>query len=781
MLLACAVSCFAALPPQTPTPSAPQRAWQAAEVVAMFTLDPRICYQDKPQLGNIHNVHYGEERAREYAAAFNPAQLATDQWLACAKDMGATAAVLVAKHEVGFCLWQSDANPYCLKMLSWRDGKGDIVADFVASCRRFGIKPGLFTTTRFDNRLGINNSVPMQNASITREAYNRLVEAETAELLSRYGDLFMLWLDGAARTPAQGGPDLLPIFRKHQPSDAIYYHSDERRDIRWGGNENGVVGDPCWSTVNDAHQQSWGQGHPDGRDYCPAMADTPLGRDWFWRRDGNRGIKSQAQLQRIYESSVGRNATLVIGLTPDTRGLLPDSDVLVCRAFGDWIRSVAKAPPINQADSQLVLEVPAALREQELLVTLAEDLAQGERVREYVLEGQLGAAWQPLMQGRSIGHKRILRPAKGNYERLRLRVLQSVGEPILAEFSLRRATLPVPTSSFARALRWQGFAIDDPAFTVWGASPIAVDGTWHLFAARWPEIGVEPAWRKSSEIAQYSASQPQGPYHFQRVVLAGTGQPGDWDAFGAHNPEVRRCGDQFVLLYIANSDFHQPPHPGNQQIGMLVADSVHGPWHKVGSNGLILGPSNDPAHFSHGRQVVNPTLLQLGAKFHLYYKTSGHERGTTQYGVAIADSLVGPYVHASAPITGDGVCIEDATAFAWHDKICLLTTDNVGAVTGKRGAGALWVSDDGLHFKPEWTQLGFDLIPSYFADYRAATATHIYGHEPKFERPKVLCVNGEPAWLFAASGCNVRGGKRTLNHVLQVRLQPGDSAYSALR
>ncbi len=137
--------------PRLPLPTPAQLAWQEAEVVAMLCTDPRICYQEKPQLGNIHNVCRGEEKAREYASAFNPVKLDTDQWIHTAKEMGATAAVFVAKHEVGFCLWQSDANPYCLKMLEWRGGKGDITRDFFDSCRKHGIQPGVFTTTRFDN------------------------------------------------------------------------------------------------------------------------------------------------------------------------------------------------------------------------------------------------------------------------------------------------------------------------------------------------------------------------------------------------------------------------------------------------------------------------------------------------------------------------------------------------------------------------------------------------------------------------------------------------------
>ncbi len=342
----------------------------------------------------------------------------------------------------------------------------------------------------------------------------------------------------------------------------------------------------------------------------------------------------------------------------------------------------------------------------------------------------------------------------------------------------RTSAAKVPESSLAKALVWEGVAIEEPDFTIWGASPILADGKVHLFAARWPEANVDPAWRKSSEIAHYVADKPEGPFRFRSVIVTGTGRTGQWDAFAPHNPEIQRFGDTFALCYIANSDFHQPPHPLNQQIGMVVSESVNGPWRKVGRDGLILGPSPDPKHFSHGKQVVNPTLLKVGDKFHLYFKTRGSSG--TLYGLALADQLTGPYRMLDEPLTSKGVFIEDASGFVWDGKICLLTTDNHGAVTGVRGGGALWMSDDGIHFKPEWTQLGFDRIPRYYASYDPARIKKVYGGDPKFERPKVLCMEGRPAWLYAPSGWNVTGGQRTVCHVLRIILEPGDGPLSDL-
>jgi hypothetical protein len=132
------------------------------------------------------------------------------------------------------------------------------------------------------------------------------------------------------------------------------------------------------------------------------------------------------------------------------------------------------------------------------------------------------------------------------------------------------------------------------------------------------------------------------------------------------------------------------------------------------------------------------------------------------------------------PLTNPDVTIEDGSAFLWQDKVCLLTTDNHGQVTGRRGGGALWVSDDGIHFNPAWTQSGFGLITDYYKDYDPSKVTRIYGGDPKFERPKVLCENGVPAWLYASSGWNVFGGSRTVGHVLRIQLSGSSGPLSGL-
>ena len=334
----------------------------------------------------------------------------------------------------------------------------------------------------------------------------------------------------------------------------------------------------------------------------------------------------------------------------------------------------------------------------------------------------------------------------------------------MADPSLRR----VPISSIASHLEWIGPVLRDPEYTFWGAAPIEDDrGEIHLFAARWPEKNVDPAWRRSSEIAHYVAPHPEGPFTYRSTVIAGTGRTGEWNAFGPHNPEIKRFDRVFALLYIANSDYHQPPHPLNQSVGMMVSDSLDGSWKPVEGSGSLLTASPDPKHFTYRRQIVNPAIIRFRGQYLLYFKSSVAGRTGTVFGVATSQRLEGPYRLPETPLPFGEVTIEDATVFAWNDRVYLLTTDNNGDVTGIRGAGALWVSDDGIHFDPGEVTLGYDRIEEYFCDWDRKTVQRIYG-DPKIERPKILMRNEHPAYLYGPSGWAVHGGDRTACYALKI-------------
>ncbi|KAA3611434.1 MAG: hypothetical protein DWQ01_04910 [Planctomycetota bacterium] len=322
---------------------------------------------------------------------------------------------------------------------------------------------------------------------------------------------------------------------------------------------------------------------------------------------------------------------------------------------------------------------------------------------------------------------------------------------------------PAANPPTALADEWQflGEAINEPGWDIWGGSPVqSPDGRVHLFVARWPgKFPFDPAWRTHSQIARYSADSPEGPFQFEQIVLQGDGK--GWDAQGFHNPNVQRIGGRYALSCIANDG--QGRHGPNQRIGIWLADRIEGPWSPAHGNDLkpMLEPPQDPDIWCHqsGCGVNNPALLSMpSGKFHLYFKAKAGPSGPTRMGLAIADRLEGPYRIEKDPVTANDRVIEDGYAFWWREQVCLLTTDNHGIL--EQGGGLLWNSRDGRQFDhplPGFHHLGNHYFPEGIPE---GSQPH-YTRQVKCERPQILMIEEEPAYLYAPCGVALDGSDGT--------------------
>lgn len=434
-----------------PVPNKRQLAWQEAELGVVFHYDLHV----------FDGVKYGQGNNRidpvEDYQIFNPEKLDTDQWVKAAKDAGAKFAILTATHETGFALFQSKVNPYSVKAINWKDGKGDVVADFVASCRKYGIKPGIYLGIRWNSFLGVHDFKVNGEGDFKENRqkwYNRMVEGMVKEICTNYGELFEIWFDGGADHPKNGAPDVLPIVRQYQPN-CLFYHNGQLAEARWGGSESGTVGYPNWSTfpyratgagesakknIAENNFQLLKEGDAKGKYWVPAMADAPLrgfnGRhEWFWEPGDEDHIFPLDNLMDMYYKSVGRNATLIIGLTPDPHGLLPEPDVQRLKEWGEEMNRRFSNPLASTHGLGNRLELRLTEPMEVNHVILQEDIAKGERIRKYQMEAYSGGRWITLANGESIGNKRIEKFDTIKLSRLRIKIIDSDGLAQIKDFS----------------------------------------------------------------------------------------------------------------------------------------------------------------------------------------------------------------------------------------------------------------------------------------------------------------------------------------------------------
>jgi alpha-L-fucosidase len=430
---------------EIPRPTPAQLVWQQCETGLIYHFDISVAVRRHDRGRNAFREVFDP---RDY----NPEKLNTDQWMEAALAAGAGYAIFTATHFNGFLQWQSAAYPYGLRQARWKNGKGDIVGDFVNSCYKAGIKPGIYLSTHrnvywqlWDYYVdwGKGKGTPGQ------EEFNRAAEIMTEELSSRYGPLVQIWFDAGTKLPHEGGPDILPVFDKYQPG-SVFYHSSKRSEHRWIGNEKGYAGYPCWATMPRgdgvlSHNSPYWKpvlesGDPDGEIWSPGMVDVPLRAEhgihsWFWAPDQDYSIYPLESLVDIYYTSVGRNCNLVIGEVVNPEGLVPEADIIRLQEFGDEIKRRFSNPVGTASGRGNTIVLYLSLAREINHVIIQENIRYGERIREYTVDGLADGQWVRLCQGESVGHKRIERFETETCEAIRLLIGKSIAEPLIDNFS----------------------------------------------------------------------------------------------------------------------------------------------------------------------------------------------------------------------------------------------------------------------------------------------------------------------------------------------------------
>ncbi len=418
-------------------PSADQIAWQDLEV-GMFVHFAPNTWQDTES-----------DNLTTSLSAIDPKDLSTDQWAQTAISLGAKYIVFVAKHQGGFCMWQTETTDYSIRNTPWRGGHGDVLADISASCRKYGLKLGVYVCPR-DDYFGAKTGGICKTPEL-QVRYDEMYRQQLTEVLSRYGELVEIWFDGSTATPVS---DLLA---KYQPHAMVF--QGPSATIRWVGNEDGFAPNPCWNGIDRAEAKTGTatslNSNPDGDFWMPNEADVSIRRpDWFWSTKNESKVLPLSQLLSVYYRSVGRGTQLLLNIPANRDGLLSDPDCASAKAFGLEIQSRFRKPVAETAGhgAQVTLKLDAPTQVDTII--LQEDIAKGERVRQYRIEGRANRTWHLLGEGTSIGHKRIQPVEPITVDALRIVTIKSVGTPVFRSVAVFRTGVQPPSDWNAAPQIW---------------------------------------------------------------------------------------------------------------------------------------------------------------------------------------------------------------------------------------------------------------------------------------------------------------------------------------
>lgn len=298
-------------------------------------------------------------------AVFNPECQNTDQWIRTVKEAGAYGVILTCKHHDGFCLWPTETTAYNISATPYKNGKGDVVREVSESCAKYGVKFGVYLSPWDRN-----------HPKYSTPEYNDVYCQQLRELLTNYGEVFCVWMDGACGAYMDGKEKqeydwerYFALIRELAPDACI---SNCGPDVRWVGNEGGFARESEWNvvpkfaydiqTIEDNSQKADdGKFAEKGADvvfsdlgsrkflskynnfiWYPAEVDVSVRPGWFYHKTQDGLVKSLDELLRIYYTSVGGNSLLLLNFPPDRRGLIHENDVALAQKLGKHISDSEK-------------------------------------------------------------------------------------------------------------------------------------------------------------------------------------------------------------------------------------------------------------------------------------------------------------------------------------------------------------------------------------------------------------------------------------------------------
>ena len=414
-------------------PTTNQYNWQSLELTAFIHFG----------MNTFTGAEWGT--GKESPNLFNPTDLDVDQWVRVLKEAGFKLIILTAKHHDGFCLWPSKITAHTVASSPYKSGKGDIVKEFSDACKKYNIKMGLYLSPWDMNASSYGSG----------EAYNDFYVKQLTELVTSYGEVSELWLDGAkdpnAPNQTYDFERYLKVLKEHQPNAVSAVMGE---DVRWVGNEKGYGRETEWGVQaykpnsykdSESYNSIYGLvltaqdlGSRDilkkvnGVYWYPSEVDVSIRKGWFW--NNKESPKSLDELIEIYYKSVGYNSVLLLNVPPDKRGKFDDRDIAVLNSFGNYIKTTFTDGLLKNKTNTWVnakigdskeyaLKTPCAIN----VLLIQEDIMKGQRVEKFSVEVYSSGQWNKIrINGKepaltTIGYKRLVKfDAVQNAEKIRI-------------------------------------------------------------------------------------------------------------------------------------------------------------------------------------------------------------------------------------------------------------------------------------------------------------------------------------------------------------------------
>lgn len=266
-------------------------------------------------------LHWGPQRGggesvlgQKQLQAFNPTQFDADEWVLTAKRLGFKYLVVTAKHHSGFSMFDSDYTKH--DVVDATPFARDPLKELAEACKKYGMLLGIYYSV-WDLH---HPSYSADAGSADYAKYHTYMLNQSQELLTKYGPLVTLWIDGewVPSWTVERAMDYRDHLRRWQPEILLVDRIGQRRvgDGDYGSCEN-------FSPYLGNMERPW--------ESCQKFDGS-----WFYDGSGRSESLEWALYNLVYSASRGGNFLMNMGPTP--QGNLSPSSVAKLEPLGAWLR-----------------------------------------------------------------------------------------------------------------------------------------------------------------------------------------------------------------------------------------------------------------------------------------------------------------------------------------------------------------------------------------------------------------------------------------------------------
>jgi alpha-L-fucosidase len=271
---------------------------------------------------------------------FNPTKLNCDQWAKAAKSANMSYGCLTTKHHSGFCIWDTKTTDYNVMNSPL---KKDVVREFTDAFRKNGLKVMLYYSI-------LDTHHRLRPNMINRKHID-MVKAQITELLSNYGEISALIIDGWdapwSRISYDDIPfeDIYKLIKSLQPNCVLM-------DL----NGAKYPAEGLYYSDIKTYEMGAGQRVSKESNRMPALACLPIQKAWFWKTTfPTEPVKDAAKL--VNETIIPLNnvdCNFILNVAPNRDGLFDDNALAALKEIGKLWHNEGPVKKLPELDAPII-------------------------------------------------------------------------------------------------------------------------------------------------------------------------------------------------------------------------------------------------------------------------------------------------------------------------------------------------------------------------------------------------------------------------------------------